>query len=63
MQSEGPRIANITAKHSPAVHMIEQSHAWAPWMLRGACRSPFFKHQVVGAEEINGPSICLRKKN
>jgi hypothetical protein len=27
-----PRIAKITTKHSPAVQVIEQPHAWMPWM-------------------------------
>ena len=36
MRIEGPCIAKITAKHSPAVQVIALPHAWVPWMLRGA---------------------------
>jgi hypothetical protein len=46
MRIEGPRIAKITAKHSPAVQVIAEPHAWVPWMLRGACRLPTFEISI-----------------
>ena len=62
MRIEGLRIAKITAKHSPAVQVILDSHAWVPWMLRGACRSPSFSIKLFGPEENIGLSVCLRKQ-
>jgi hypothetical protein len=62
MQIEGPRIAKITAKHPPAVQVIEKSHAWVPWMLPEACRSPSFSIKQFGPEETTGPSVCLQKQ-
>jgi hypothetical protein len=62
MRIEGLRIAKITEKHSPAVQVILDSHAWVPWMLRGACRSPSFSIKLFGPEENIGLSVCLRKQ-
>ena len=62
MRIEGLRIAIITAKHSPAVQVIALPHAWVPWMLRGACRSPSFSIKLFGPEENIGLSVCLRKQ-
>jgi hypothetical protein len=62
MRIEGPRIAKITAKHSPAVQAIEQSHAWVSWMLPGACRSPSLSIKLFGPEDTTGPSVRQRKK-
>jgi hypothetical protein len=62
MRIEGPCIAKITAKHSPAVQVIALPHAWVPWMLRGACRSPSFSIKAVWPEENIGLSVCLRKQ-
>jgi hypothetical protein len=62
MRIEGLRIAKITAKHSSAVQVILDSHAWVPWMLCGACRSPSFSIKLFGPEENIGLSVCLWKK-
>ena len=62
MRIEGPRIAKITAKHPPAVQVIEQSHAWVTWMLPGAYRSPSLSIKLFGPEENIGPSVRLSKK-
>jgi hypothetical protein len=62
MRIEGLRIAKITAKHSPAVQVIALPHAWVPWMLRGAYRSPSFSIKLFGPEENIGPSVRLSKK-
>jgi hypothetical protein len=62
MRIEGLRIAKITAKHSPAVQVIALPHAWVPWMLRGACRSPSLSIKLFGPEENIGLSVYLWKK-
>ncbi len=62
MRIQGPRIAKITAKHSPAVQAIAEPHSWAPLMLNGACRSPSFSIKLLGPEENIGPSVRLENK-
>jgi hypothetical protein len=62
MRIQGPRIAKITAKHSPAVHVIEQSYAGVSWMLRGACRSPSFSIKLLAKKKtLVHPSISEKK--
>ncbi len=62
MRIEGLRIAIITAKRLLAVQVIALPHAWVPWMLRGARRSPSFSIKLFGPEENIGLSVCLRKQ-
>jgi hypothetical protein len=40
--------------------VIAEPHAWVPWMLRGACRSPSFSIDL-GQKKILRLSVCLQK--
>jgi hypothetical protein len=62
MRIEGLRIAIITAKHPPAVQVIEQSHAWVTWMLPGAYRSPSLSIKLFGKKKtLVYPSASQKK--
>jgi hypothetical protein len=64
MQIEGLRIAKFTAKHSLAVQVIAEPHAWVPWMLRGALRGAFFQHHCLAQKKTSVyPSVSENKNS
>jgi hypothetical protein len=61
MRIEGLRIAKITAKHSPAVQVIESHKLWCPdvaWSMQIA----LFSIKLFGPQENIGLSVRLGKK-
>jgi hypothetical protein len=56
MRNEGTRVAQIAAKHSPAVQVIAWSHLCVPWICVEQ-QIARFQHQLGQKKTLVHPSV------